>query len=87
MQDKIKTLEELSHDTFYKMENYSQLVIDFVDEVEELFEDEVDPTSFGAMRYKVENVLDVIDKSRTHDIEALKSLSVILKIEHEKYIK
>lgn len=87
MQGKIKTLEELSHDTFYKMENYSQLVIDFVGEVEELFDEELEPTSFGAMRYKVENVLEVIDKSRTHDIEALESLSVILKIEHEKYIK
>lgn len=87
MQGKMKTIKELSHDTFYKMENYSQLVIDLVDEVEELFNEEEDTTSFNAMSYAVNNVLEVIDKARTHDVEALEALSAILKIESEKHQK
>ena len=80
----MKTLKELSHDTFYKMENYSQLVIDLVQEVEELYIYEEDIMSFGAMHYTVDNILEVIDKSRTHDVEALEVLSNILDQEIEK---
>lgn len=80
----MKTLKELSHDTFYKMENYSQLVIDLVEEVEELYTYEEDMMSFGAMHYTVDNILEVIDKSRTHDVEALEVLSSILDQEIEK---
>lgn len=80
----MKTLKELSHDTFYKMENYSQLVIDLVQEVEELYTYKEDIMSFGAMYYTVDNILEVIDKSRTHDVEALEVLSSILDQEIEK---
>lgn len=78
------TLEELSHDTFYNMENYSQLVIDLVDEVEELYTYEENRNSFGALAYKVRNVIEVIDKSREHDLKALKDLYRILNDELEK---
>ena len=80
----MKTLEELSHDTFYKMQNYSQLVIDLVQETEDLYAYESDDTSFGAMRYEVDNILEIIDKSRVYDVEALLSLSKILGQEIEK---
>jgi len=77
----MKTLEELSHDTFYKMENYSQLVIDLVQETEDLYTYESDDTSFEAMSYNVYNILEIIDKSRVYDVEALQSLSKILEQE------
>lgn len=80
----MKTLEELSHDTFYKMQNYSQLVIDLVQETEDLYTYESDDTSFGAMRYEVDNILEIIDKSRVYDVEALQSISKILGQEIEK---
>ena len=78
------TLEELSHDTFYNMENYSQLVIDLVYEVEGLYTYEEELNSFGALAYKVRNVIEVIDKSREHDLKALKDLYRILNDELEK---
>jgi hypothetical protein len=77
----MKTLEELSHNTFYKMENYSQLVIDLVQETEDLYTYESDDTSFEAMSYNVYNILEIIDKSRVYDVEALQSLSKILEQE------
>lgn len=80
----MKTLKELSHNTFYKMENYSQLVIDIVQEVEELYTYEEDMMSFGAMHYTVDNILEVMDRSRVHDIEALEAISDILGQEIEK---
>jgi hypothetical protein len=80
----MKTLKELSHDTFYKMENYSQLIIDLVEEVEELYTYEADITSFGAMHYTVDNILEVVDKSRVHDVEVLEAISKILEQEVEK---
>ena len=72
------TLEELSYSTFYEMENYSQLVIDLVQETEDLFTYKEDLSFFGAKKYEIENILEIIDKTRTTDIEALKSLIKIL---------
>jgi transcriptional regulator of heat shock response len=71
------TLEDLSQATFYQMQNYSQLIIDFVDEVEQDLH-ELTEEQKGAKRYQIQNVLSVIDKERTHDVEALRSLLVIL---------
>ena len=72
------TLEELSYSTFYEMENYSQLVIDLVQETEDLFTYKDDLSFFGAKKYEIENILEIIDKTRIADIEALKSLIKIL---------
>jgi hypothetical protein len=30
----MKTLKELSHDSFYNMQNYSQITIDYIQELE-----------------------------------------------------
>lgn len=78
--EKRKTIKELSHITFYEMNNYSQLVIDLVQETEDLFNESELPSNdnFGALKYQVDNVLEVIDKTRTHDVEALESLSFLL---------
>ncbi len=72
------TLEELSYSTFYEMENYSQLLIDLVEEVEDLVSFNSDLAFFGAKKYDIQNILEIIDKTRTADIEALKSLIKIL---------
>lgn len=79
----MKTLEQLSHDTFYKMQNYSQLTIDLVEKVEELYssEFEVRPEEFGALAYEIDTILEVIDRERYDDIEALEILSNTLKSE------
>jgi hypothetical protein len=74
----MKTLEELSITTFYKMDKYSQLVIDLVEEVEDLFTYDSGEESFGALSYTVSNVLEIIDQNRHEDIEALTILSEIL---------
>lgn len=75
----MKTLEQLSHDTFYSMEKYSQLVIDFVQEVEDLLTSNSDEESLGSLLYTIDNVLEIIDKNRLYDLEALESLSNILR--------
>jgi hypothetical protein len=75
----MKNLKELSHSVFYDMRNYSQLIIDFVSQTEEIFNDsDSKRDDFGALSYDVENVLEIIDKTRTHDVEALEILSILL---------
>ena len=70
------TLGDLSQATFYKMQNYSQLIIDFVQEIEDDLS-EMTGEEKGAKRYQIQNVLDIIDRERTHDVEALRSSLVI----------
>lgn len=75
----MKTLRELSVETFYKMHHYSQLTIDLVQGTEDLFlQENTISDDFGAMKYNVDVLLEVIDETRTRDIEVLESLSFIL---------
>ena len=77
------TIEQISSEVFYKMEKHSQVVLDLVSEVEDID----DNTSFGAIKYEVENILEVIDKERIDDIKVLKELDRILtdEIEAKQY--
>lgn len=81
----METLDSLSIKIFYKMGDYSQLVIDLVEEVEdaETYDEGVD--TLKSINYTITNVLEVMDKNRTADIEALESLSKIInyKIENQ----
>ena len=81
----MKTIEQLSHDAFYDMHNYSQLTIDLIQEAEDLYlyEYEVESVEFGALAYKIDTVLEVIDKSLEHDVKALETLYFILSNEVE----
>ena len=81
----MKTLEQLSHDAFYDMHNYSQLTIDLIQEAEDLYlyEYEVESVEFGALAYKIDTILEVIDKSLEHDVRALETLYFILSNEVE----
>ena len=76
----MKTLEQLSQDNFYNMQNYSQLTIDLIQEAEDLYlyEYEVESVEFGALAYKIDTILEVIDKSLEHDVKALEALYFIL---------
>lgn len=71
----MKTIEQLSHDTFYSMEKYSQIVIDFVQD----FEDIQTKEELGSFSYQLDLVLETIDVSRTDDVEVLKNLQLLLK--------
>lgn len=77
------TIEQISSEVFYNMEKYSQVVLDLVSEVEDMD----DSTSFGAIKYEVGNILEVIDKERVDDIKVLKELDKILtdEIEAKQY--
>lgn len=75
-------IEEISHETYYNMENYSQIVLDLVSEVE----DADDNTNFGALSYDISNILEIIDKSREEDMKILKHLKRIVNDEIENYV-
>ena len=75
-------IEEISHETYYNMENYSQIVLDLVSEVEDVD----DNTNFGAFAYDISNILEIIDKSREEDIKILKHLKRIVNDEIENYV-
>jgi hypothetical protein len=76
----MKTLKELSHDSFYNMENYSQIVIDLIQEVEQAFREEEERREqyLWEVLYDVDNLLEVINKKRTHDYNALVLLSSLI---------
>ena len=76
------TIEEITHETFYNMEKYSQIVLDLVSDVE----DTDDNTNFGALAYNISNVLEIIDKSREEDIKILKHLKRLVRDEIENIL-
>ena len=76
-------LEQLSHDSFYNMENYSQITIDFIQEAEDIIEIEWDneedkERELGSLSYRISTVLEVIDLELGTDIEALSKLIEII---------
>jgi len=74
----MKILKQLSEDVAYNMQHYSQLTIDLIEEAEDLYNYDSEDTKFGALAYKIYNVLEVIDKKRNSDIKALEMLYFIL---------
>jgi len=70
----MRTIEQLSHDVYYSMEKYSQIIVDLVD----LVEDAESQEELGSVAYQVDLLLEVIDKSRTDDVEALSDLQIII---------
>jgi len=75
--EKVSKLEELSHKTFYEMEKYSQLTIDFISDIEDDLED-MTYEEKGAKIYQLTNVLEIIDKTKLEDVKALELLIEIL---------
>ena len=80
MKNDTNKMREISDKVFHGMKNYSQLIIDLVENVNQLhINDEVTYEKCGALHYDVDNILEIIDPSRTDDIEVLKELSELLK--------
>lgn len=81
----MKTLEELSHDSFYNMDKYSQITIDFIQEVEDLLnpdnygkDNKVRTSKLESISYKISTVLDVLNPELKTDKEALLNLIEII---------
>lgn len=75
-------IDNISKKIFYKMDKYSQIVIDYVEEVEDILNiDNLEQSNFeelGAIRYQITNILNVINPILTDDIEMLKKLDFII---------
>ena len=50
----MRTIKELSHDTFYDMHKYSQIVIDYVEYAEQLLDNLEEDVSDGSLAYHVD---------------------------------
>ena len=76
---KMDTLEKLIRECFSKEHNYSQLTINLVQEAEEVFalkgKELEDLLNF---RDKIDNILEVIDKTKVYDYDALILLQVLV---------
>ena len=79
-------LEQLSRDSFYNMQDYSQITIDFIQEAEDIIEIEWDNEEdkgreLGGLSYKISTVLDVVNPALKTDKEALLKLIEIIENE------
>lgn len=68
-------INEISKLVFYKMENYHQITIDFVSDVEDLLlSDDISQDEIGAMCYGISTLLEVINPLFIDDIDILNKL-------------
>ena len=68
-------INELSNLVFYKMENYSQITMDLVSDVEDLLlEEDISSDKIGALIYEISILLEVINPSLKDDIDVLTNL-------------
>lgn len=73
----LSKIKEISNRTFYEMENFSQFIIDIVEEVEEA--DLTDSETRGALLYDIENALEIINPERVEDVKTLMELRQALR--------
>lgn len=84
----MKTLKEISHDTFYKMGDYHQITIDFVQETEELFDESPENkeeqsqlvTNLNCLSYDVSVALEVFNPELEIEISDLKHILSLIEI-------
>lgn len=75
-----ETVREADKKVFYEMEKHSQLVIDFVEELEELEEEDFEnPETRGALVYDIDNILEIIDPKGIEDIKVLSEIKLALR--------
>lgn len=86
---KMKSLEEISHNAFYKMKDYHQLTIDLIEETEDLFNDiyedeEVSDESgilqsrLGTLQYKIYNIIEIFNPVFINEFNDLNCLSILV---------
>lgn len=69
------SINEISDLVFYKMENYHQITIDLVSDVEDLLiKENFSSDEVGSLIYNIMILLEVINPSLIYDIECLKNL-------------
>ena len=84
----MKSFKEISYDTFYKMENYHQITIDFVQEAEDLFyekpqneEERKDLiTNFNCVSYNISITLEIFNLTFDQEISDLIDLKSLIEI-------
>jgi len=82
----MRTIKELSHDTFYKMEKYSQITIDYVEIAENIITEELDESytqedknrDLSSTSADIYLLLEVINPELVDDINMLNELQSIL---------
>jgi len=84
----MKTLEEISHDSFYKMDKYNQITVDFVQSAEQLFDDSPDNkaeqkefiTELNVLSYGIGLALEVFNPQLENQISDLTDLLSLIEI-------
>lgn len=80
----MKDLKEISHDAFYKMEDYHQISIDFIEEAELLIENSDEESEqeirelmevLGALSYNIGTTLEIFNPIFENEISDLKDAS------------
>ena len=82
---KMKTLEEISHDAFYKMQDYHQLTIDLIEETEYLFNDIYDledkaiiQSRLSALSYEIDITIEIFNPIFEIELDDLKCLYILV---------
>lgn len=84
----MRTITEISSDSFYKMHNYHQISIDFIEEAEDVLErkpnDDEEKTEIiselGALSYQISNALEVFNPEFETDISDLTDILSLIEI-------
>lgn len=82
----MRIISELSHDTFYKMEKYSQITIDYVEKVESIINAEIcddytendKKSDLIIISCDLSLILEIINPELIDDISMLEELQEIL---------
>jgi len=69
-------LQQLSHDSFYNMQNYSQITIDYIEETEDTIENNRD--ILEALSYRISTIIDVLSPALETDVNAFLKLDKII---------
>lgn len=74
-------LEQLIHYSFYNMQNYSQITIDYIEETEDLINGEQDEefkNYLGALSYRISTIIEIISPALETDVNAFFKLDKII---------
>jgi len=92
----MKTLKQISNDCYYKMENYHQITIDFIDDADDIFNNYTPPEGknekneilckLGNLYYEIDVTLEIFNPILIIEIEDLETIKKIIQ-EKEKEIK
>lgn len=84
----MRTLKEISHDSFYKMGDYHQITIDFIEETENLFDDKPENKEeqtdlickLQALYYNIDICLEVFNPEFKIEIDDLTNILSLIEI-------